>query len=231
MLYLAGHFYRLISMPPKIFENRLPVPSSVPARHFLYKTQPLIGCDDEISLLGNQAFKMVCDIGISPGEIELLMFNDEDHPQAVAALVKIQAALPSSVFDHGRHKFDILFAELALPHADPDYTGWAFVSVVLHTGPHPYVLQMLHTEQIEESNENVVRTSSVLLRPGDVVVFDPSTPHLCVPATPHEDQLLVLAQVSVMDVTEEDRNLLVSALPPQPRVEEDPTYSIVLNNY
>jgi len=224
-------FFKIDPMPLSIFENRLPVPSAVPARHFLYKTNPLVGVDSEISLLGDLCWKAVLGLGLSPGQIELLVESNLQDDRAEQALRVLQSALPSPLFDVDRRGIDLLVTELAMPHSDPDYEGWAFVSVVLRTGPNPYALQLLHTERNEGASENLVRTSTVLLRPGDVVVFDPTTPHLCVPTASHEDQLLVLAQFSVLDVTESDREKLVKALPPLPRIEDDPAYATILNEW
>lgn len=188
--------------------NRLPVPAAVPNKHFLYKTAPVLLPPDATKLVVDEVDRFVCNKGLYPGEVELVERYDLDEP-ANKALDELMASLPAALQSD---KPALLVCEQALPHTDPTYQGSAFVSVVLATGPEPYHLQCFHSTLVDGLPDLV--TSSRVLRVGDCVVFDPTTPHMVVPLHPHQEQLLVLLQVELEDKTESERARILEQLPP-----------------
>jgi hypothetical protein len=108
---------------------------------------------------------------------------------------------------------DILACEWAQPHVDAGFVGTVFYSVVLHTGPHAYLMQAFHTEPNSNGYEELT-TTELVLSTGFAFVFDPTRAHLAIPMRPHQGQLLVLLQVELDDCTDEQREAIIKRLPP-----------------
>jgi hypothetical protein len=92
---------------------------------------------------------------------------------------------------------EVVACRLAGPHSDIEWLGKAFVSVVLHTGPHPYQVSAFScTPRTERTAAQVHRTGR-LVEPGEVFVFDPAQGHCAFPLCPDRKSLLVLLQWTV----------------------------------
>lgn len=190
--------------------NRLPLPSQAPSQHFFYKTLARSLTKADVALVVVEAKALVERDGLHAGQIEVYGGRQMSEPssQALERLCSQATAavgLPC--------KFDVVVCEQAFPHVDADFAGKSFLSVVLHTGPQPYHLQMFHTALLEDGTQDLV-TSSRLVYEGDWVVFDPTTPHSAIPRHSDNESLLVLLQAEIEDNDEEQRTQLFRSLPP-----------------
>jgi hypothetical protein len=205
--------------------DRQVIPTSEQS-HFLYRaaTQPMSTGDME--LVAKAVQELVEDDGIAVAEISLYdskHLTDRNKPEAAAALTRLASQLG---VDMARNKVCILVCEWARPHDDSDYRGSAFVSLVLSTGRYPYVLNMLHTRKSPGPRSQSVVSQTRLLKTGDVVVFDPTTPHMAAPARPHDSSLLVILQAELDLGSDED---MVRVLQKFPRHVDDKDDHIVFD--
>jgi hypothetical protein len=200
--------------PPFTAGNRMPVPKSVKSAHFLYLTQPITDCLEALTALGDAGRQAVVDKGINPLQIMALRQGDLANPFAASKAIG-DLLTRIGVFDEQELKSASLLAcEWASPHVDDSYSGEAFLSIVLRTGRHPYVLQSLHTNAALGYDQQI-ETSTRRLQVGDVFVFDPTTAHLAAPLHPDQSQLLILLQVSIKDQSVDDRDRLLQRFPPR----------------
>lgn len=190
--------------------NRLPVPAALESLHFLYKAAPVTLARGAVEQVIAEVKRLISDQGLYPGQVELVTRQDMNEP-ARQALDALMGELPPAL--HSGEPV-LLVCEQAFAHTDPSYAGSAFASVVLATGPEPYYLECFHTAVDAHFDLPDVRTCSRILRAGDVVVFDPTTPHMALPLRSHQDQLLVLLQVELDDTSVEARERLLAQLPP-----------------
>lgn len=206
--------------------NRLPVPAELKSSHFIYKAAPLRISQEDIAkvVAATQAF--VDNRGLNPAQIEVFTPKEfqREAADAYPALVRLFQALG---FDEPTPGAGVLVCEWAAPHVDDSYEGAAFVSLVLHTGPEPYVMQTFHAEHRPGAVPQLTASTRVL-RSGDCFVFDPTTPHMAMPLHPHQDQLLVMLQVELPDNTELERSALLQRFK---RHEEDRDNGEVFNGY
>jgi hypothetical protein len=196
--------------------NRLAVPAIVPAKHFLYKTNRMDSRLNDLALVASIAKGTLekRGHGLNPAQIEVFLRKDfrDESQDFLQALDRVLNAMGASALEAERAS--ILLCEWAAPHVDDSYVEQAFVSLVLHTGPEPYIMQALHTHVIEGPHgSQQIETSTRVLTVGDVIVFDPTTAHFTVPKYPNDEQLLILLQVCVNDRTEEDREALLKRFP------------------
>lgn len=193
--------------------SRKALPGAVNSRHFFYlSTRPNVPTA-AVETVVAAAQSLVRERGLLPAQIEAFSSKQLEGAQNGAgnALMSLRRALklpadtPSAV----------VACEWASPHVDELFAGQAFVSLVLHTGPEPYVVQTLHTEHRVDGNTLV--TSTRMLRQGDVMVLDPTVAHFAAPRSPGSNQLLVLLQFELPDQTELDRANLLKQFPPDAR--------------
>lgn len=198
--------------------NRLEVPPEISGAHFFYKTETPALPQKDVDQVVQATIRFVHEHGLNPAHIEVL---DNDYfgacgPKVRKAFERLQACVEPF---GGTTSASVLVCEWATPHLDDLYLGEAFVSWVLHTGENPYLMQTFHCGRLAGVNEEFfgasVQSSSRILHTGDVVVFDPTTPHMAAPVYPSANQLLILLQLSVNDRTEEDRAELLKRLPPK----------------
>lgn len=193
--------------------NRMAVPEvckdhyGEPSEHFVYKTKyDLPASSAEVDLLTAAVLNLVYENGLDPCEIGLYLGNDL-KPPAREVFDKIRNA--------GHSDLSILVCEWAAFHEDSHFNGSAFVSRVLHVGPSPYLLSLAHTEKSQLCGVRV-KSSKVLLEKGDTFVFDPTTPHMAVPASLSSEALLVLLQWEENDSSPANRQDLLKKYPVLP---------------
>lgn len=192
--------------------NRLPLPPGLPSRHFIYKTAgPVFALDAADVAKVVEATKAIVEkTGLYPGQIEVLGTSNFEEAGAADAYSRMCESVKNAV--GVASKPQVVICEQAFAHSDPDFSGVAFLSRVLHTGPEAYYLQMFHTTKMEGCHDLV--PSSRLIREGDWFVIDPTTPHMAVPRHSNNEALLILLQVELPDNTLVDRQELVRLLPP-----------------
>jgi hypothetical protein len=193
--------------------NRLALPESLAGKHFFYKTRGIPATHEDLALVAN-AVKETFETdgrGLNPAQIEIMLRKDfkDDTRGVIAALDRLLGLMGATEPEATRAS--ILYCEWAAPHVDDSYVESAFVSLVLHTGPEPYIMQTLHTHLSHGTQQ--IETDTRLLNVGDVFVFDPTTAHFTAPKYPHQDELLILLQMSVTDRTDEDRKDLLHRFP------------------
>jgi hypothetical protein len=201
-------------VPPSTYRdgNRLPLPAGWADQHFLYKPQAPEVDASACAVLTEAVKEVVFDAGLYPAQVEIVSRN-RLAPAALAALEQLSAPLVAVPCLRDR-QVSIIVCEQALPHTDPGYAGSSFLSLVIHTGPGPYQLQLLHSHAGAAGAQ--LTRSSRLLQVGDWVVFDPLTPHYAVPLQGSQDNLLVLLQVELNDHTVGERARILEVLPRAP---------------
>lgn len=147
--------------------------------HFLYRTSPLSLTPAAITTLGTALAAAMPEVRLDTAEIGSYNRTELTRmvpPSAVAAYDKLLSEL--GVTDYVTHYPAVLACRWALPHDDGTFAGKAFLSLVLHTGPEPYVMSMFATTG--RRNRTVVDITRTL-RTGDVFIFDPTVPHMAAP--------------------------------------------------
>lgn len=192
--------------------NRLGIPASLGSEHFFYKTVAPAFAEEDVATLVAATRRYVEEYGIGCAEIKMLSRKDLEacSPGSAGAMDRMAAALPARSLQAGQPC--VLACEWASPHVDDSFAGSAFLSYVLDTGEHPYLMQTLHTRVVQGLPE--VRTTTRVLSRGDGFVFDPTTPHMTAPKFMSSEQLLVLFQVEMRDGSEEERRELMRAVKP-----------------
>ncbi len=194
--------------------NRLPLPTDLAGNHFLYRTElPPIAPEDR-DLLVQAVWAAVEETGLHTAEIDVFSVSRLVKAKGEAVRHAFGRAVSATGLDPERTT--LLACEWASPHVDESFAGSAFVSVVLGTGPEPYVLQAFHSSAAAEPGQGLsLTTSTRLLNVGDAFVLDPTTPHMTAPAVPSSAQLLVLLQCEVPDETPEQRAALLHRFAPR----------------
>jgi len=199
--------------------NRLPLPAAVPGAHLLYRANSPALCEHDIAILAQAVQDYVYDVGLDATQIELLTEEDQARlfsPEAVAARERLVQALGWAHLQPNQR--GIIFCEWAPPHVDDYYVGKAFVSLVLHTGPEPYVIQTFHTAQRAPEDRTpgpvTLTQTTRLLNVGDLFVLDPCTPHMAAPVRSNNEALLVLLQATWLDEDLTQRNALLARFEP-----------------
>lgn len=196
--------------------NRLPVPTSLGVSHLLYKFELTAPAPDEdLKVIADAVKKMVEDDGLAPSEIEAYAIRQfHDNVLAHAAIKRLLDLMGAQNFPES--SASLIACHWASPHVDEYFSGKAFASLVVHTGPERYVLQTLHTSSLKKKERGLdLHRSTKMLKAGEAFVFDPTTPHFSAPVYPHENSLLVLLQVEVKDETPEDRKALLEKFVPR----------------
>lgn len=211
--------------------TRLPLPKGFANQHFLYQAEPPPVDKADIDLVAQQfnarAFETTLSAGLEAGEIVLLSTEDKNIFDAagMAAMARLkEAACPKGI---AVGSSELLACQWAGLHQDDAYAGKAFVSLVLHTGSSPYLVQSVHMYKRaghKSASLELVQTNCPLSQ-GDVFVLDPTTPHSAVPVRPCDDALLLLLQFTINVPDEQSQALLMQAAPPakEPTV-WDPTF-------
>jgi hypothetical protein len=114
---------------------------------------------------------------------------------------EIQDALDAAVKAVGLpiEDAELVICEWAAVHADYTFAGRTFASLVVSTGRNPYYMQsvLTHKSDLEMDDTWQVDDAKLILKQGDVFVFDPTVPHMAVPTRPADGQLLVLMQWAI----------------------------------
>lgn len=194
--------------------NRMPVPAQLESAHFFYKTVMRRPGRDEFEVIVNAAMCWAAQKTFETAEIaaptlEELGAIDARSFVAVSRVTAENLSFPTMGCSHPT----LLMCEWAQTHADESFAGSAFASLVLHTGPHPYVMETFTTIQNHHGLQKVCKTQHTL-SVGDVFVFDPTTPHMATPTRPSDGQRLILLQVELPDSSEGDRQRILEFFPP-----------------
>lgn len=192
--------------------NRLAVPVELDGRHFLYKTGAPAFDAGDVDLVVRTVRSTVQAKGLGCAEIQVFSAKglDIEVEGAGSAMRRMAEMMPGKGIRSGEPS--ILVCEWAIVHVDHTFAGAAFLSYVLHTGEHPYVLQTLHTEEVAGIQQ--VTNTTLFLSEGDGFVFDPTTGHMVAPKYPATGQLLIVLQVELQDRDLEDRAALMAAVKP-----------------
>lgn len=191
--------------------NLLPLPAAMTSKHFFYRSLAPKVPASAVDTVVLAAKTLAQRYGLSSAQIEA--FGSAQLETAHAGAAEAFTALKRALALPQRVSGAVVVCEWAAPHVDDAFAGQAFVSLVLHTGPEPYVMQAFHTEHTPEGQTALV-TSTCLLRQGDLVVLDPTTAHFAAPRSSGAGQLLVLLQFELEDCTEQDREILLQLFPP-----------------
>lgn len=196
--------------------NRLCVPAPVKGAHLLYLANRPQVCPKAMALLAQEVCRYLENTGLNATEIDLL--SERNQAQVLspeACLAREQLVRELGWQDMPASSRAVLFCEWAPPHVDSSFAGKAFVSLVLHTGEEPYLVQTFHTKRHtnEDPDPIALTTTSRLLRPGDLMVLDPCTPHMAAPVRSSRDALLIMLQVEWPDATAEEREALIKRFP------------------
>lgn len=206
----------------------MPSPDTVAGPHFFYRT-PVTEFDPQaLQVVVQAAQRTLEEGGLHVAEIDAYSVARMERCYGAPVKPSIDALLRSIGWDNlpFHATASVLVCEWASVHVDDSYAGSAFASFVLHTGPEPYVMQTMHTEVEDQADYDEVegiapgrkirlRTSTRRLSVGDAFVFDPTTPHMAMPAVPNQDALLILLQLELPDGDEQQREQLLKRFPPQ----------------
>lgn len=213
-------------MNPKTAGNRLPVPPTVAGHHLLYKSELQAPAQaSDMAMIAELTKAMVLERGLNPSEIEAFAFSRYagENPAAHEALRRLLAAMGAS--DCTDSDACVIACHWAAPHVDELFCGKAFASLVLHTGPERYVVKTFHTGPRKKAKVGLTLSSTTrVVSVGDLLVLDPTTPHLAAPVYPHQDQLLVLLQAEIPDRTAKERNALLEWFKPSPCDKDENEY-------
>lgn len=197
------------------YGNRLPVPKELKSAHFFYHcAKPVLDTLAVDCVVSEVKAAALRGMGNGP-TVGLLTYKEltSKSESLREAMTRLVGAIKTPVMRE--LKAEVLACQWAMPHTDDTFEGSAFYSVVLHTGPYPYVLELLHTEQSEENKGLVqIQNTARELHCGDAFIFDPTTPHYAAPKRPHQEQLLILLQMELKDGNLEERQELLRSLPP-----------------
>jgi hypothetical protein len=169
--------------------------------HFLYRTESLGLNPAAIAKLGYDGKELASKQNMHPSQIEVFTRGSLEGritPQGLAAYDELIDQMRTA--DPELDSAAVLACRFALPHDDNIFEGKAFLSTVLHTGPHPYLMSMFTTEPGERVKNDGSRRQLVIdtvreLKVGDTFMFDPTVPHMAAPMEPHADQWLILLQL------------------------------------
>jgi len=190
--------------------NRLTVPDCVPLRHFIFKMNPPEFNEASVSMLTEAVMTYLRNIDIGPADVLGISPAEIGGDAFYSALDHIESAFNLSKSE--RKTATIIACEWAPIHTDQSYAGKSLLTLVLHTGRHPYVMQTMHAEAIDYGYAGAAlsaKTSNVLLQKGDALIFDPTTPHTAVPRFSATGQILVLLQFEIDDGDERQRQQIL----------------------
>jgi hypothetical protein len=188
---------------------------------FYKSSKPRVNADD-LSIVEQGVRRLIArQEGLRVAQIDALSAREfvRSCPESESALTRLAQAVGLEVFDA-----DIVFCEWAAVHEDGFYRGNSFVSLVVCTGKNPYYMQTVLTRKgFDEGDGNhafrVDKTPAILSQ-GDLLVFDPTVPHMAAPARPADGQLLILLQWVMSTATPEEVEALRARFVPQ-GVDED----------
>jgi hypothetical protein len=195
---------------------RLAIPEGVKNSHFLYHVD--VPALSPLDCFAKIAKDFVGRNRLSSSKIDAVSIrkNNAIIDELAQPFERIVDALGLTAEEAERET--LLVCEWASVHADPTFAGKAFISVVVHTGPQPYVMQLASTGVRMARGGGRILTlpkSVCQLNVGDVILFDPTTPHMAAPKRPMDGQLLVLLQFELDDPDDESRAQLLSRFRPK----------------
>jgi len=195
--------------------NRVAVPKSLNLPHFLYHVDASIPVRFESFV--DAANEQIRKNPLGCSQIDAFTAGLTDNLKSEVSQISASLGLDAEEVESAQ----IIVCEWASVHDDYAFAGKCFLSVIMHTGPQPYVMQMAHTEvgkgAFGEKSLSVV-TSTRQLNVGDIILFDPTTPHMAAPKRPADGQLLVLLQFELADPDQKSRNKLIKRFPPKTNV-------------
>jgi hypothetical protein len=189
----------------------------MPAQFILYKSaRPEVNPLD-LSIIAQYVRQAIArQEGLRVAQIDALSAREfvRDYPASEPALRRLAESLGLEAFDA-----DVVFCEWAAVHEDGFYRGSSFVSLVVHTGAQPYYVQTVLTrkgfDEGEGSHAFHVDQAHAVLNQGDVLVFDPTVPHMAAPTKPADGQLLVLLQWVMSTRSQDEVEALTTRFAPQ----------------
>lgn len=198
--------------------NRLALPREMVDEgynHFFYLADVPALDTAQFHPIVRDALAFARDRKLPPLEIEALGLHTQlGSEDTIAAANSIRQSLG---FSPSKYDTDVVLCQAALPHEDAMFAGSAFVSVVLHTGEAPYVMTTFHANVQKDEDTGkpfyAMTSQSRTLKVGDVVVFDPTTPHCAVPSKSNDEAYLVMLQMQVPLRGAKDIKALLKQLP------------------
>jgi hypothetical protein len=166
-------------------------------RHFFYRAATPVLDQADIKAVGDAVMDIVVEYGIGVAEIQVFNCKQFAELASEAAVASFQRLIEGLGLDVAADRVSLLACEWASPHDDSSFCGSAFLSLVLRTGDSPYVMSMFHHRRMPDSRALDLITTTRVLKPADLVVFDPTIPHMAAPGRPNEKALLVLLQAEV----------------------------------
>jgi hypothetical protein len=198
-----------------IHGNRLRIPECLDTKHFAYQAIGPAVDDSTLGAVVEACLDRLSNFPLGPADIDsILPFDFSSEAGKACDLLTTSLGLTAQE----KNTASIIACEWAAIHSDPTFAGKSFVMLVLHTGPNPYVMQVMSTgvrEYRDEAYELVAHTTSLLLSKGDLVVFDPTSAHTAVPKFPASGQILLLLQFEIADDNEEQRAEILRRFPPK----------------
>lgn len=196
--------------------NRLALPAGGKkpwaARHNLYMAKPQPADNPDIPVVNQAVDKYLENLGLGSREIDAIPVSHLGDVACEAAL-RLAALWEPKGFKLGSP--DILVTSLAPVHEDESFEGMFFASLVLQAGHAGYLFQSFHTEVKGGANPRLeLVVDERLLEVGDILVFDPTTPHMAAPLDPQGGDMLVMLQREIYVPDQETYERLLEALPP-----------------
>lgn len=194
--------------------NRLPVAAGLVSRHNVYLAKAQAPEAADVALVLQEVAQQRPVQQMPPAGVQVLN-RGTFSKDAWAAVERIAALSCPPGMNLG--PCSLVLTRLGAVHSDETFEGDFFVSRVLTAGPRGYLFQAFHSEVVGKQHPSfLVDCTDRVLEAGDVLVFDPTTPHMAAPLAPEADTVLVLLQLEVHVPDEETLSRLVEHLPPCP---------------
>lgn len=197
---------------PYLDGNRMPVPDGINSAHFLYKVKKQAVNSESVAIVRDYLIKNFYKKKRSASNFLVYdKLNFMTLPELVKSATKIIG------IDIGVHsKCSLICCEWAQVHNDDGFAGSSFLSLVVNTGPYPYVIQTLSTRSTSgKSTKLEVVHSTRTVEVGDLFVFDPTSAHQAIPQRPADGQLLALIQWELFDNSPTQREMILKNFPPR----------------
>lgn len=197
--------------------GRLPLPEvlrKVGKFHFLYKGQRNEVAAADYKLVSDEVLRLhrngkLGNEVINVANKSLLKKKSEVWD----ALGRI--ALFNMLANVAKDGIDVILTKGVNNHVDNTWVDDAFISVVLHTGPHPYEITTTHTEKYTYDQTLLdVSSTSIMVEQGDIFIMDPTVMHNAFPARYRATQHLILLQATMDYNTLGDRDKILEIFKP-----------------
>jgi hypothetical protein len=198
--------------------NRLAVQGAGGAHFFYHVDRPAFASQEGERIVRSvQAF--VDGYPLTSAQVVVLHSSDFEVEGEIHPFLPLGLAL--GLTDAEIESGKAVLCQWSALHDDGPFAGSSFLSIVLHTGPNPYIMQTAYTSYISRpKNRHIFNTNTTdhMLSVGDTFVFDPTTPHMAFPKYLHQDQLLVLLQFEISDKDDVERAMLLERFPVKKRM-------------